>query len=477
MNSKQEFEEQLKQLSAENTRLTRENVSLRQRLVSPGQRKTTGSDKRAENAPITHTSGTDEKIRLFRKLFRGRENVYPVRWENRNGKTGYSPACGNEWHKVLCGKPKVKCGQCKNSQFLPVTDQVIHDHLSGKQTIGVYPILENGFCWFLAVDFDKSNWRADVGAFLGSCRQCNIPAYAERSRSGEGGHIWIFFRNAIPAWLARKLGTHILTHTMAHRPQVGLDSYDRFFPSQDTLPKGGFGNLIALPLQQVPRGQGNSVFLDQEMRPIIDQWSYLAGIQRTSREQVENIVESAGSDDEVLRIRRVSILDEALEDPWTLVVSKRVADKPLAGDMPTRVRVVLSNQLFIEKDGLPPALQNELIRLAAFQNPEFYRAQAMRMSTHGKPRLIACADDYPLHIGLPRGCLSSAISLLKAQNIEVDVEDERYAGTLLEVEFKGQLRLTQPGSCRRSIATRHRSSLRAYRFRKDGGCGKDHRST
>jgi len=444
MSSKQKTEEDLIRLAAENTRLQRENESLRQRLGSRSQRKTEHSGNRNGATPITQTSSTDEKITLFRKLFRGREDVYPIRWENRKGKTGYSPACGNEWHKILCGKPKVKCGLCKNSQFLPVTDQVVHDHLAGKQTIGVYPILEDGFCCFLAVDFDKSNWRSDVSAFLDSCCQFNIPAYVECSRSGEGGHVWIFFCDAIPAWLARKLGTIILTYTMERRPQVGLDSYDRFFPSQDTLPKGGFGNLIALPLQKFPRGQGNSLFLDQELQPIADQWSYLAAIQRVSRKRVENIIEAVGPDDDALGVQRVSTLDEALEDPWTLPLSRNHAEKSLDGKMPKRVRVILSSQQFIEKQGLPPALQNELIRLAAFQNPEFYRAQAMRMSTYGKPRLIACADDYPRYIGLPRGCFTAAISLLEAQNIDVTIEDERYVGTPLEVEFQGRLRLTQP---------------------------------
>jgi len=194
-----------------------------------------------------------------------------MRWENRQGRAGYSPACGNEWHKTLCGKPKIKCGACANSKFLPATDQAIHDHLVGNQTIGVYPILPDGSCWFLAIDFDKAFWRDDVRVFHDSCRHFDTPAYVERSRSGEGAHVWIFFANALPATLARKLGSLILTHATDQRPGIGLESYDRFFPSQDILPKGGFGNLIALPLQKLPREHGNSEFLNDKLEPIRDQ--------------------------------------------------------------------------------------------------------------------------------------------------------------------------------------------------------------
>jgi len=230
---------------------------------------------------------------------------------------------------------------------------------------------------------------------------------------------------------------------MDQRPEVGLDSYDRFFPSQDTLPKGGFGNLIALPLQKLPRQLGNSVFIDDEFNSIDDQWAHLGSIKRITREQIHNLIEVSAADDNLLGVQRVSTLEEGSEDPWTEPVSERPDDELIDGEMPERIVVVLSDQLYIEKQGLPSTLQNRLIRLAAFQNPEFYRAQAMRMSTYGKPRLIACAEDHPRHIALPRGCSDSAISLLKAQNIFVILNDERFGGTAVDVVFQGQLRPAQ----------------------------------
>ena len=223
------------------------------------------------DVPVNNHSPPATKIVLFRSLFRGREDIYPRRFESlRTGKSGYQPACANEWARGLCDKRATRCADCPNRRFLAVTDEVVCWHLSGRDgtgrdfVMGAYPMLQDETCFFLAADFDKERWREDAAAFLETCRQKSLPAALERSRSGNGGHIWLFFEEAIPAGLARKLGSHILTETMERRPDIGLDSYDRFFPNQDTLPKGGFGNLIALPLQKQPRARGNSVFLDEQ---------------------------------------------------------------------------------------------------------------------------------------------------------------------------------------------------------------------
>jgi hypothetical protein len=228
---------------------------------------------------VHQQSPADAKIRLFRSLFRGREDVYPRRFESRKtGGSGYSPACGNEWVRGICEKPRIKCSDCQFRQFLPITDDVIRWHLSGSDpagqpfVAGVYPMLQDETCFFLAVDFEKEGWQADGQAFIRTCESLGVPSALEQSRSGRGGHVWLFFQEAVTAASARRLGSFVLTETMERHPGISFSSYDRFFPNQDTLPHGGFGNLIALPLQKQPRDMRNSVFLDERMVPHADQW-------------------------------------------------------------------------------------------------------------------------------------------------------------------------------------------------------------
>lgn len=213
---------------------------------------------------IDRHTPVEEKIRLFRSLFRGREDIHARRFESRKtGRSGYAPACANEWVRGICEKPRIKCAECPHRRFLPMTDEVIRWHLTGADAegkpfvAGIYPLLADDSCWFAAIDFDKSGWREDASTCLETCRHLDLPAALERSRSGNGAHLWLFFEEPIPASLARRLASHVLTETMEMRPQVGLDSYDRLFPNQDTMPQGGFGNLIALPLQKGPRAQAN----------------------------------------------------------------------------------------------------------------------------------------------------------------------------------------------------------------------------
>jgi len=382
----------------------------------------------------------DRKVGLFRSLFRGREDVYAVRWQSRNGKSGYSPACAHEWDPLLCKKP---CSKCSNSKYIPMSDEAIRGHLVGKKVLGVYPLLTEETCWFLAADFDKEGWKEDSTYFLETCRSMNVPAHLERSRSGKGGHVWIFFEEPVPAGLARKLGCALLTLTMEKRHQIGFDSYDRFFPSQDTMPKGGFGNLIALPLQHGPRKRGNSVFLDDSLEPVQDQWAYLENVARMSTSTVEELVEDASRRGSVVGVRMPLTDDHADEDPWTLPPSRKRADKPIQGVLPAKVVVVRSNQLYLDTDGLSSALMNRLIRLAAFQNPEFYAAQAMRLSTFGKPRIISCAEEFPRHLALPRGCMDDLRAFLEAHGIVTEVQDQRLEGRPIQVHFQGELSAEQ----------------------------------
>lgn len=382
---------------------------------------------------------TQEKVTLFRRLFRGRDDVYPVRWESKvSGKSGYAPACANEWREGVCDKRRVKCADCGNRQPVPLSDSVIYDHLAGKHTVGVYPLLEDDTCHFLAVDFDEAEWPADGRAFVQSCEELGIPVALEISRSGQGAHAWIFFTDRVRACDARRLGTTIVSHTCARTRQLALSSYDRLFPNQDRLPKGGVGNLIALPLQKEPRDKGYSLFVDDDWRPHADQWAFLASVQSMSPQDIEPAISKAGGG---IRPLDVTFIDE--EDhvqPWK---GPTQAAKTLPGPLPQTLSVTLADRVYFEKEQLPQPLANRLIRLAAFQNPEFYRAQAMRRSVWDKPRVIGCAENYPRHIALPRGCMDAAMELLRDNAIGCDLQDERYAGETLEVDFAGTLRPDQ----------------------------------
>jgi superfamily II DNA or RNA helicase/very-short-patch-repair endonuclease len=408
--------------------------------------------------PVTQGSSPEAKILLFRSLFRGREDVYPRRFESRKtNKAAYAPACANEWVRGVCEKPRIKCTDCPNQRFLPVIDEVIRWHLSGHDdmgrnfVMGVYPMLLDETCWFLAVDFDQENWRVDAGAFMDTCHRFEVSAAMERSRSGNGAHVWFFFKEPIPAVLARKLGSFILTETMESRPELGFDSYDRLFPNQDTLPKGGFGNLIALPLQKLSRSRGNTLFLDENFGPYPDQWAFLASVRKISRARVEALVREAETKGRITGVRLV-ISEDDEDAPWTMLPSRRRKATPIAGPLPESIELILSDQIYIAKENLSAPLRNRLIRIAAFQNPEFYRAQAMRLPTYDKPRIIHSAEDHPKHIALPRGCLDEARETLSALKIKVTVRDERCGGVPLKVSFCGALRPEQQAAAKAMLA-------------------------
>jgi len=235
-------------------------------------------------------------------------------------------------------------------------------------------------CWFLALDFDKKSWMADACAFLATCRHFQVPAAVERSRSGNGAHVWTFFDRPVLATDARRLGCALLTRTMEKRHEIGLDSYDRLFPSQDTLPKGGFGNLIALPLQKRPREQSNSVFLNELFKPHSDQWRLLESVQRISADMLARLIHEIAPEGNTVGVR-LTIPDETgFEAPWLWRPTRSRKDGRITDPLPSTVRVVISNLVYVEKKGLPSGMLDRLIRIAAFQNPEFYKAQAMRLS-------------------------------------------------------------------------------------------------
>lgn len=386
---------------------------------------------------------TDDNIRLFASFFCGREDVFSKRWESRTGKSGYSPVCKNEWKRGLCLKPKGRCAECNNKEYIPLTAGHIRQHLTGRVTIGIYPLMENETCHFLTVDFDKKSWMEDVAAFAETCKKHSISCAVERSRSGKGAHVWFFFKSPVSARLARRFGCALLTKTMEQRHQIGLDSYDRLFPSQDTMPKGGFGNLIALPLQPEPARSGNSLFIDADFNPYPDQWEFLKNVHRLPEDLIKAVEEDAARRGRILGVRAV-ISDEG-DQPWDIPPSGQKLIR-IIGTLPTRLDVVYSNFLYIPKKLLPSSLINQVIRLAAFQNPEFYQAQAMRQSTFNKPRIISCAEEFDKHLALPRGCLDELKSLLNGLGIQVVIDDKRFGGKPLNVGFLGTLTTEQEQS-------------------------------
>ena len=391
--------------------------------------------------PANASLKPEDKVALFLRLFRGRDDVYPKLWQNpKTGKKGYAPACANEWIRGVCEKPRVKCGECPNQAFLSTSADTVLDHLQGRHVIGVYPMLKDETCWLLAADFDKDAWREEVLAFTETCRRFRVPYAIERSRSGNGAHVWFFFDSPVAAATARKMGSYLITETMATRHQLGMASYDRLFPNQDTLPNGGFGNLIALPLQYQPRLSGNTIFLDDSLEPIPDQWDFLRRLVPIPVADVEQVAMEATAAGQVIGLQIANNgEDDDSTSPWRRSPSRKLKRIPITEPIPHQVRATLSQRLYIEKKGLPSPLLNQMKRLAAFQNPEFYKKQNLRLSTALTPRVISCAQDLNKHISLPRGCIDDLRILLGEHKSQVKLEDLRNQGNPLEIHFIGQL--------------------------------------
>lgn len=383
--------------------------------------------------------GAREKVALFRGLFHARSDVYALRWESAtSGRSGYAPACANEWRPGVCRKPQVACSACDHRELVPLSNAVFYRHLTGQCTVGIYPLLTDESCGLLAVDFDEAQWREDARAFVSACKAMDVPVSLEVSRSGSGAHAWIFFEGTVPARDARRLGVALISEACARTGQLKLNSYDRLFPNQDTMPKGGYGNLIALPLQKDRRAHGATVFVDESWRPYDDQWGYLAGIRRMRVCDIESAILRATGGAHPLDVAFIE--DAEGQEPWARCGTR---GRPLPGPLPATLTVRLADRLYFEKAELTPVLAQRLIRLAVFANPEFYKAQALRLSVWDKPRLIGCAENFPRHIALPRGCLQAVRGLLQEHGIGCEFRDERFAGAPLSCRFTGRLRPDQ----------------------------------
>ena len=432
-------------------RLTKENSRLKARLelmVSEPPGKTPEEIKNVEKpscdesitsnfkSVVDNTSDSRAKIHLFMSLFKGRSDVYAKRWENKNkGTSGYSPVCLNQWQAGVCGKPKISCSKCKNKDYAVLDEAKIESHLRGNIVVGVYPMLQDEKCHFLAVDFDEADWQSDISVFRDVCVELSISVTVERSRSGKGGHVWFFFETPVSAALARKFGTILLTTAMDKRHEIQFKSYDRLFPSQDTMPKGGVGNLIALPLQKTAREKFNSEFIDEHFQTYEDQWAFLSTIQRIPQSRLEEVISELGDCHELGVLKQDE--EESAEKPWETSKTKVELQRD---DFPKKIEIIRANMLFIPKAGFSQKAMNRLKRLASFKNPMFYKQQAMRLPTYGHPRVISCADETKEYLCLPRGCEPELVSELEELGIEIQHIDKTHKGKRIDVEFNGQLR-------------------------------------
>jgi superfamily II DNA or RNA helicase len=396
------------------------------------------SEKEAVEAASSSDSWPPErKLQLFERLFLGRPDVFPKRWENTKGRSGWAPCCTNEWKPGICEKPRVKCGECRNQAFVAPAGHELRAHLEGHHVMGVYPLLADDTCRLLAIDLDGHAWREDVTAIREACEDLAVQPAVERSRSGQGAHIWFFFSEVVSATSARRFGLMLLTDAMSRSPTLAMDSYDRLFPSQDVLPKGGFGNLIALPLQQAARRAGNTLFLDEQFEPYPDQWAYLDALPRIEPQRLDDLIADSERDSWILAVGE----EPADDAPWR--PTRTLADRLATTTLPETVNATIAQRLYVKRGGLPPPLHDALRRLACFSNPRFFELQGMRFSTSRTPRMISCFEEAGDFLVLPRGCLESLEELLDGLGIEFELDDERSEGTDLDTRFIGELDPTQ----------------------------------
>lgn len=391
----------------------------------------------------TITLSIDERLRLFQSLFKGREDVFARRWFSKTtGKSGYQPVCINEWKQGICDKKKYRCAICPNRNFAPLTTQDMYRHLEGKDeyccdVVGLYAIMQDNNCAFLCADFDDKNckygYKEDVLAYVGVCREWLIPYAIERSRSGNGAHVWIFFEAPLPASKARRLGNAILTEAMTRNGQMSFNSYDRFFPNQDYLPEGGFGNLVALPLQGQARRRENSVFVDNDFLVYKDQWAFLYNLKKIQESTIDQLLRLHYQEE----LGKLSMSSES--KPWVTPLPQNITQE----DFHAKVEIIKANKLYIPLKAVSAKVLNHLKRIAAFKNPEFYSKQALRLSTYAIPRIISCFDITNEYLAMPRGCEDATRSFLNDNAVTYTITDKTNHGNKISVSFQGEEREEQ----------------------------------
>ena len=380
----------------------------------------------------------NDKIDIFMDYFKGRDDVYPYLSIDKydSSKKYYIPACVNEWKDGICNKKMKKpCKSCQYRENKPLTKDVIYNHIFKNNPIGIYPMLDDDSCYFICFDFDdktnKFSIKEDVLAFASICDKYDVPICLEKSRSGKGIHVWVFFETKIKAITARKLGCLLLSKTMELRDNLNIESFDRMFPNQDYLPKGGYGNLIALPFQNEPIKYGNSLFIDRNFLKINNQFEYLKSIKKLSLTEVI---------DRINMISRETI--DVSHENLNIKEDVKNFDKNNF-DYPNEINVILDNMINIDKANLSGPVKNSFRRIASFANPEFYKKQKMRMPIYNTPMIISCSKEDDKYLKLPRGTYEYLCDLCNQHNVKIKILDSRNYGNDIEVCFNGVLREEQ----------------------------------